>query len=166
MRIEPRLQQQRGEIPGRHRDRIDFAVLMRNTAPDGKHRRRIDRPRLHRPAPAGSGAVDEHPRLRRRRCRRRGLRPPAVHAADQQAATISAITLNEVNSDLPGDVVAIVTEDVRDTPTGRHVLIPAAAKLYGRYNTSSATGSAGTRSAGRELNRPNTLIIPQGPPSR
>ena len=45
-----------------------------------------------------------------------------------------------MNSDLPGDVAAIITEDVRDTPTGDHVLIPAAAKLYGRYNDQLSYG--------------------------
>ncbi|MFO1155195.1 MAG: TrbI/VirB10 family protein [Rhodospirillales bacterium] len=66
--------------------------------------------------------------------------PPVSKYMLQAATIIRATTLNEVNSDLPGDVAAIVTEDVRDTPTGRHVLIPAASKLYGRYNDQLSYG--------------------------
>jgi type IV secretion system protein VirB10 len=66
--------------------------------------------------------------------------PPISKYMLQAATIIRAVTLNEVNSDLPGDVAAIITEDVRDTPTGRHVLIPAASKLYGRYNDQLSYG--------------------------
>ncbi len=66
--------------------------------------------------------------------------PPVSKYMLQAATIIRAVTLNEVNSDLPGDVAAIITEDVRDTPTGRHVLIPAASKLYGRYNDQLSYG--------------------------
>jgi type IV secretory pathway VirB10-like protein len=68
------------------------------------------------------------------------FRPPISKYMLQAATIIRAVTLNEVNSDLPGDVAAIITEDVRDTPTGRHVLIPAASKLYGRYNDQLSYG--------------------------
>lgn len=66
--------------------------------------------------------------------------PPISRYMLQASTIINATTLNEVNSDLPGDVAAIITEDVRDTPTGDHVLIPAAAKLYGRYNDQLSYG--------------------------
>jgi type IV secretion system protein VirB10 len=66
--------------------------------------------------------------------------PPISRYMLQASTIIRAVTLNEVNSDLPGDVAAIITEDVRDTPTGDHVLIPAAAKLYGRYNDQLSYG--------------------------
>jgi type IV secretion system protein VirB10 len=66
--------------------------------------------------------------------------PPVSRFMLQASTIIPATTLNEVNSDLPGDVAAIITEDVRDTPSGEHVLIPAAAKLYGRYNDQLSYG--------------------------
>lgn len=47
---------------------------------------------------------------------------------------IPAALVTAVNSDLPGDVVARVTEHVFDSVTGRHVLVPAGAVLYGAYN--------------------------------
>ncbi|QNT71465.1 TrbI/VirB10 family protein [Defluviicoccus vanus] len=66
--------------------------------------------------------------------------PPISRYMLQASTIIRAVTLNEVNSDLPGDVAAIVSEDVCDTPTGDHVLIPAASKLYGRYNDQLSYG--------------------------
>lgn len=48
---------------------------------------------------------------------------------------IPAALLTAVNSDLPGDVIATVTENVYDTATGRHLLIPQGARLYGRYDS-------------------------------
>ena len=46
---------------------------------------------------------------------------------------IPAVLVTSVNSDLPGDIVARVTEPVYDTVTGRHVLVPKGALLYGSY---------------------------------
>jgi type IV secretion system protein TrbI len=60
--------------------------------------------------------------------------PPISKYMLQAGTVIPATTLNAVNSDLPGDVVALINEDVLDTPTGRYVLIPASAKLFGRYS--------------------------------
>ncbi len=66
--------------------------------------------------------------------------PPISRHMLQASTIIRATTLNEVNSDLPGDVAALISEDVRDTPTGDHVLIPAGSKLYGRYNDQLSYG--------------------------
>ncbi len=49
-------------------------------------------------------------------------------------SVIPAALVTAVNSDLPGDIVARVTEPVMDTLTGRHVLVPAGAVLYGAYD--------------------------------
>jgi type IV secretory pathway VirB10-like protein len=49
-------------------------------------------------------------------------------------SVIPAALVTAVNSDLPGDVVARVTEPVMDTLTGRHVLVPPGAVLYGAYD--------------------------------
>ena len=66
--------------------------------------------------------------------------PPIGRFMLQAGTIIQATTLNEINSDLPGDVVALINTDVLDTPTGRVVLIPAASKLYGRYNDQLSYG--------------------------
>lgn len=54
--------------------------------------------------------------------------------------TIRAALLTGLRSDLPGAVVAQVTEDVLDSATGRTVLIPAGAKLIGEYDSKVAFG--------------------------
>jgi type IV secretion system protein VirB10 len=74
----------------------------------------------------------------------------------QAGVVIQATTLNEVNSDLPGDIVAQIAEDVMDTPTGQHVLIPATAKLYGRYSDDIEYGQS------RALIAWNRILFPDG----
>jgi type IV secretion system protein VirB10 len=53
---------------------------------------------------------------------------------------IAASLITGLNSDLPGMVVAQVTENVRDSATGRTVLIPQGARLIGEYGTAVAFG--------------------------
>ena len=53
---------------------------------------------------------------------------------------IPASLITGLNSDLPGMVVAQVTENVRDTATGQVVLIPQGARLIGSYDSVVAFG--------------------------
>ena len=53
---------------------------------------------------------------------------------------IPASLLTGLNSDLPGIVVAQVTGNVRDSATGRNVLIPQGARLVGDYDSKIAFG--------------------------
>ncbi len=55
---------------------------------------------------------------------------------------IPASLITGVNSDLPGTVIAQVTENVYDTVTGNYVLIPQGAKLIGRYDSVIAFGQS------------------------
>lgn len=48
---------------------------------------------------------------------------------------IPGILISGLSSDLPGTVVAQVAENVRDSATGRYILIPQGAKLYGAYDS-------------------------------
>ncbi|UPG87954.1 conjugal transfer protein TrbI [Luteibacter aegosomatis] len=49
-------------------------------------------------------------------------------------AVIPAIMISGINSDLPGQIIAQVSQDVFDTATGKFRLIPQGARLIGRYN--------------------------------
>lgn len=69
---------------------------------------------------------------------------------------ISAALVTAVNSDLPGDVIAQVTENIYDTVTGRYLLIPQGAKLYGKYDSVVAYGQD------RALVIWQRLIMPNG----
>lgn len=53
---------------------------------------------------------------------------------------IAAALLTGINSDLPGQVIANVTEAVYDTATGRYLLIPQGSRLIGRYDSQVAFG--------------------------
>ncbi|WPH16329.1 TrbI/VirB10 family protein [Variovorax paradoxus] len=53
---------------------------------------------------------------------------------------IPAALVTGINSDLPGQVIATVTEAVYDTATGRHLLVPQGSRLIGRYDSQVAFG--------------------------
>jgi len=68
------------------------------------------------------------------------LRPPVSRWQVSAGSTIAASLLTGLNSDLPGMIVAQVTEPVFDSATGRAVLIPQGARLLGRYDAKVAFG--------------------------
>ena len=53
---------------------------------------------------------------------------------------IPASLVTGLNSDLPGTVIAQVTENVRDSATGRTILVPQGARLIGSYDSTVAFG--------------------------
>jgi type IV secretion system protein VirB10 len=55
-------------------------------------------------------------------------------------SVIAAALITGLNSDLPGQVVAQVTEDVYDTVTGRFLLVPQGTRLTGKYDSHIAYG--------------------------
>jgi type IV secretion system protein VirB10 len=55
-------------------------------------------------------------------------------------SVIAAALITGLNSDLPGQVVAQVTEDVYDTVSGRFLLVPQATRLIGKYDSHIAYG--------------------------
>lgn len=65
-------------------------------------------------------AVNPHP-----------LTPAASRWIVSAGSIIAASLITGLNSDLPGDVIAQVTEPVYDSPTGRTLLIPQGARLIG-----------------------------------
>ncbi len=61
--------------------------------------------------------------------------PHAASPYTMTAGTVIYGTLETgINSDLPGDVLALVAQDVKDSVTERHVLIPQGSKLIGAYS--------------------------------
>ena len=55
---------------------------------------------------------------------------------------IPASLVTGLNSDLPGQVIAQVTENIYDTATGAHLLIPQGTRLIGRYDSVIAYGQS------------------------
>ncbi|MFA7027821.1 MAG: TrbI/VirB10 family protein [Sulfurovum sp.] len=55
---------------------------------------------------------------------------------------IPSVMISGINSELPGDIIAQVRENVYDTATGNYLLIPQGAKLIGRYNADVTYGQS------------------------
>lgn len=55
-------------------------------------------------------------------------------------SVIPAVMIGGINSDLPGEIIAQVSQSVRDTRTGQHTLIPQGSRLIGTYDSHIAMG--------------------------
>lgn len=84
------------------------------------------------------------------------LAPPRSRYELLAGAVIPAALQTELNSDLPGRVIAQVTAPVFDSVTGRYLLIPQGARLIGAYDSATAYGDR------RLLLVWNRLIMPNG----
>ena len=69
---------------------------------------------------------------------------------------IPGILITGINSDLPGNVIAQVSENVWDTATGKYVLIPKGTRILGVYDSRVSFGQR------RVLLVWNRLIFPNG----
>ena len=74
----------------------------------------------------------------------------------QAGAVIPAALITGIRSDLPGQVTAQVTENVYDSPTGSHLLIPQGARMIGQYDSQVAFGQR------RVLLVWNRIVMPDG----
>ena len=68
------------------------------------------------------------------------LAPAASPYLLSAGSVIAASLITGLNSDLPGMVIAQVSEPVYDSPTGRTLLIPQGARLIGKYDSVVAYG--------------------------
>jgi len=68
------------------------------------------------------------------------LQKPASPYQLMAGTVISASLITGLNSDLPGFVIAQVTEPVYDTVSGKHLLIPQGARLIGKYDARVSFG--------------------------
>jgi type IV secretion system protein TrbI len=58
---------------------------------------------------------------------------------------IPAVLEQNLNSDLPGDLKALVMSNIYDTATGRYLLIPQGSRLIGRYDSRISYGQDGVQ---------------------
>jgi type IV secretion system protein VirB10 len=72
---------------------------------------------------------------------------------------IPAALVTGINSDLPGQVIANVTEAVYDTATGRFLLIPQGSRLIGRYDSQVSFGQRRVLLVWTRLILPDTSSI-------
>jgi type IV secretion system protein VirB10 len=71
-------------------------------------------------------------------------------------AVIPSVMVTGINSDLPGSIIAQVSQNVRDTATGRNLLIPQGSKLFGVYDSRVVYGQE------RVLVAWNRIVFPDG----
>ena len=74
---------------------------------------------------------------------------------------IPAVLVTAINSDLPGDVIAQVRENVYDYRTGKYILIPMGTKIVGKYDSSITYGQNRVLLIWQRLVFPNgsTLVL-------
>ena len=73
---------------------------------------------------------------------------------------VAGALVTGIKSDLPGDVIATVTEPVYDTATGRFLLIPQGSRILGKYNSQVSYGQSRVQVVW------NRIILPDTPRSR
>jgi type IV secretory pathway VirB10-like protein len=66
--------------------------------------------------------------------------PPASPYVLQAGSVIPAALVSGIRSDLPGLIVAQVTQNVYDSPSGRYLLLPQGSRLIGEYDNGVGFG--------------------------
>jgi type IV secretion system protein TrbI len=84
------------------------------------------------------------------------LAKPTSPFVIQAGTIIPAALITGIRSDLPGQIIAQVTENIFDTPTGRARLVPQGARLTGLYDSRVSFGQS------RVLLVWTRLIMPNG----
>lgn len=69
---------------------------------------------------------------------------------------IPAVLITGINSDLPGEILAQISQNIYDTASGKHLLIPQGSKVVGSYSSNIVYGQK------RILVAWNKVIFPSG----
>jgi len=72
---------------------------------------------------------------------------------------IPAVLEQSLNSDLPGELKALVTSNVYDTATGLYLLIPHGSRLIGRYDSRISYGQDGVQVAWSRVIYPDASSV-------
>lgn len=88
---------------------------------------------------------------------------PSISKYEVKTGTYIPITLvGGINSDLPGNLVAIVREDIYDTNTGTVRVIPAGSRLFGTFSSEVSWGQTRVQVVFNRLTLPNGKSINLG----
>ena len=121
---------------------------------------------------SGGGIPSANPNANYQNGKRNFLAQPGTSAGDdylqaritapvspyevKAGSVIPATMIGGINSDLPGEVIAQVRENVYDTATGQYLLIPQGSRLVGVYHSGISYGQT------RVLVAWNRVIFPNG----
>ena len=72
---------------------------------------------------------------------------------------IPAVLEQSLNSDLPGELKALVTSNVYDTATGLYLLIPQGSRLIGKYDSHVSYGQDGVQVAWSRIIYPDASSV-------
>jgi len=72
---------------------------------------------------------------------------------------IPAVLEQSLNSDLPGELKALVTSNVYDTATGLYILIPQGSRLIGKYDSRISYGQDGVQVAWSRVIYPDASSV-------
>ena len=87
------------------------------------------------------------------------LQMPASPYQVMAGTVIAAALVTGIKSDLPGDVIATVTEPVYDTATGRYLLIPQGSRILGKYNSQVSFGQSRVQMVWNRIILPDTSSL-------
>ena len=87
------------------------------------------------------------------------LQLPASPYQVMAGTVIAGALVTGIQSDLPGDVIATVTESVYDTATGKHLLIPQGSRMLGRYNSQVSYGQSRVQVVWNRVILPDTSSL-------
>jgi len=87
------------------------------------------------------------------------VQPAASPYTVTAGTVIPAALVTGINSDLPGQVIATVTQPIYDSATGRYLLIPQGSRLIGRYDSQVAFGQQRVLLVWLRITLPDTSSI-------
>ena len=87
------------------------------------------------------------------------LQMPASPYQVMAGTVIAAALVTGIKSDLPGDVIATVTEPVYDTATGKLLLIPQGSRILGQYNSQVSFGQSRVQMVWNRIILPDTSSL-------
>jgi type IV secretion system protein VirB10 len=95
---------------------------------------------LNRAAEKRAFLTDREPQGRTANYLASGREAPLSPYEVKAGTVIPAIMVGGASSDLPGQLIGQIAENVYDTATGRYILIPQGSKLIGTYDNAVTTG--------------------------
>ncbi len=84
---------------------------------------------------------------------------PASPYQVMAGTVIAGALVTGIKSDLPGDVIATVTEPVFDTATGKFLLIPQGSRILGKYNSQVSYGQSRVQVVWNRVILPDTSSL-------
>ncbi|MES9966151.1 MAG: TrbI/VirB10 family protein [Sedimenticola sp.] len=146
---------------------FDKRTMVTNQSNGPANRRRSYSPLANATPTPGTlfGRNDDDPNMQAKKevfFQRQTPATPVIHGRDLPASpaeirsgtVIPAVMITGINSDLPGMIKAQVSQNVYDTATGRHLVIPQGSMLIGAYDSKVAFGQ------NRVLVAWNRLVFP------